>query len=141
MSYLLYCVFRAPLPAALKIPDGVAGNRVFTANYDGLGAALSKLPEPVALPDTQNLVAYERVVESFRRHLSVIPMRFGCWVSCAYDAVILLRENHDAYGSLLRDLEGLAKLGKQVRLDIPAPRAETDRPGFMRKWFPTRTNL
>jgi hypothetical protein len=24
MSYILYCIFRAPPPAALEIPDGVA---------------------------------------------------------------------------------------------------------------------
>ena len=117
MSYLIYCIFRGPLPAGLEIPEGMAGYRVFTANYNGLGAALSKLAEPDAPPDNSSLLAYERVVESFYRHLTVIPMRYGCRVGCPYDAVILLRENHHAYGALLHELEGLAEVGIQVLLD------------------------
>ena len=141
MSYLVYCIFRTPLPAALEIPDGVAGSRVFNANYSGLGAALSKLPGSHSLPDTRSLDAYERVVESFNRHLTVIPMRYGCRVGCPYDAVMLLRENHDAYASLLRRLDGLPKIGKRVLPGKPLARAETYRPAFLRKWFPTRTQL
>lgn len=127
MSYQLYCIFRQPLPTALEIPDGVGGHRVFTAHYNGLGAALSKLPEPDRAPDDSKLLAYEKVVESFHRHLTVIPMRCGCRVECPYDAVILLRENHDAYRALLRELEGLAKIGVQVLLDNPMVGGETDR--------------
>jgi hypothetical protein len=141
VSYFIYCVFRGPLPAALEIPNGVGGYRVFTANYNGLGAALSKLAEPEAPPDTSNLLAFERVVESFYRHLTVIPMRYGRRVGCPYDAVILLRENHDAYCQLLHELEGLAEVGIQVFLDNPGARAETDRPGILPEWFPLRSSV
>jgi len=141
VSYLIYCIFRGPLPAALEIPEGVAGYRVFTANYNGLGAALSKLAEPDAPPDNSSLLAYERVVESFYRHLTVIPMRYGCRVACPYDAIILLRENHHAYGALLHELEGLAEVGIQVLLDNSVAGAETDRPAILPKWFPTRSRV
>lgn len=136
MNYLVYCIFRGPLPAALEIPDGVAGHRVFTANYNGLGAALSKLAEPHAPSATSNLLAYERVVESFYRHLTVIPMRYGCGVGCPYDAVILLRENHQAYSALLLELEGLAEVGIQVLLDGSLAAGETDRSANLPEWFP-----
>lgn len=127
MSYQLYCIFRQPLPTALEIPHGVGGHRVFTAHYNGLGAALSKVPDPERAPDDAKLLAYEKVVESFCRHLTVIPMRYGCRVECPYDAVILLKENHDAYSALLRKLEGLANSGTQVFLDSPTVGTETDR--------------
>jgi hypothetical protein len=117
MSYLLYCIFRGRLPAALEIPDGVGGHRVFTANYNGFGAALSKLPEPESPPDISKLLVYETVVESFYRHLAVIPMRYGCRVGCPYEATVLLRENHAAYGTLLHELEGLDEMGVHVLLD------------------------
>ena len=97
MGYLVYCVFRGPLPAALEIPTGVGGYRVFTSNYNGLGTALSKLPDATTPEDGTSHQAYERVVESFYRHLTVIPMHYGCRVECPYDAVILLREHQDAY--------------------------------------------
>jgi len=114
VSYLVYCIFRGPLPAALEVPDGVGGYRVFTANYEGLGAALSKLPEPDLPLDMSNHLAYERVVESFYRHLPVVPIRFGCRVECPYDAVALLRENADAYRTLLRELDGFAEVGSSA---------------------------
>jgi len=117
MSCLLYCIFRGPLPAALEIPDGVGGQRVFTANYDGFGAALSTLAEPEPPPDASRLLAYERVVESFYRYLTVIPLRYGCRVGCPYEATVLLRENHAAYGALLNELEGLEEMGVHVLLD------------------------
>jgi hypothetical protein len=127
MSYQLYCIFRQPLPTAVEIPDGVGGYRVFTAHYNGLGAALSKVSEPDQAADDSKLLAHEKVVESFHRHLAVIPLRYGCRVECPYDAVILLRENHDAYSALLRKLEGMAGTGVQVLLDSPMVGAEIDR--------------
>ncbi len=117
MSYLLYCVFRRPLPAALEIPDGVGGHRVFTANYRGLGVALSKLVQFNSTPDISTTQAYEAVVESFHRHLTVIPMRYGSRVDCPYDAATLLERSYDTYGALLDELEGLAETGIQLLFD------------------------
>ena len=138
MSYLVYCIVRGPLPAALEIPDGVGGHRVFTSNYNGLGAALSKLPGPDLPLDTANRLAYERVVESFYRHLTVVPLPYGCRVECPYDAVVLLRENEDAYRALLRELDGFAEVGIQVQLGAPAAGSETPRRRILPDWFPLR---
>ena len=141
MSYLVYCIFRGPLPSPLEIPDGVGGYRVFTANYNGLGAALSKLPEPEPPFDMSNRLAYERVVESFYRHLTVVPIRYGCRVKCPYDAVVLLRENADAYRALLRELDGFAEVGIQVRLGSPVAGAETPRHRILPDWLSLRSLL
>jgi hypothetical protein len=84
---------------------------------------------------------YEAVVEFFYRHLTVIPMRYGCRVGCPYEAVVLLRENQDAYGALLRELEGLAEMGIQVLLDKPIVEAETDRLAIPPEWFPPHASV
>jgi hypothetical protein len=76
------------------------------------------------------------VVESFYRHLTVIPMRYACRVGDPDDAVILLRDNHDAYSALLHELEGLADVRIQVLLDKPTVGAETDRPAILPECFP-----
>ena len=141
MSYLVYCIFRGPLPAALQIPDGVGGHRVFTANYDGLGVALSKLPEPDPPFDMSNRLAYERVVESFYCHLTVVPIRFGFRVECPYDAVALVRENANGYRALLRELDGFAEVGIQVRLGGPVAGAETPRRWTLPDWLSIRSLL
>ena len=138
MSYLIYCIVRGPLPAALDIPDGVGGHRVFTSNHNGLGAALSKLPGPGLPSDRANRLAYERVVESFYRNLTVVPLPYGCQVECPYDAVILLRENQDAYRALLRELDGYAEVGIQVQLGGPVAGSETPWRRIVPDWFPFR---
>ena len=127
MSCLLYCIFRGTLPVALEIPDGVGGQRVFTANYNGFGAALSLLADPESPPDISKLLVYETVVESFYRHLTVIPLRYGCRVGCPYEATALLRENHAAYGALLKELEGLEEMGVHVLLDTSGDATESSK--------------
>jgi len=139
MSYQLYCIFRRPLPATLEIADGVEGYRVFTANYNGLGAALSKGPESDRAADASSLLAYEKVVESFYRQQTVIPLRYGCQVECPYDAVTLLRVNHQAYSALLQELQGLAEMGIQVLVDNSLAGAEADRLVIPPEWFPSRS--
>jgi hypothetical protein len=141
VSYLVYCIFRGPLPSPLEIPDGVGGYRIFTANYNGLGAALSKLPEPEPPFDMSNRLAYERVVETFYRHLTVVPIRYGCRVECPYDEVVLLRENAGAYQALLRELDGFAEVGIQVRLGSRVAGAETPRRRILPDWLSLRPLL
>lgn len=128
MSYLLYCIFRGPLPAALEIPDGVGGRSVFTANHNGFGTALSTFADPDSPPDISKLLVYETVVESLYRHLTVIPLRYGCRVGCPYEATVLLRENYAAYGPLLNELEGLGEMGVHVLLDTCGDGTEINAP-------------
>ena len=141
MSYLLYCIFRQPLPEVLKIPDDAFAGRVFTTNYNGLGAALSECARPDAPPDPSQLLAYEKVVESFYSHSTVIPMRYGCRVGDPYDAVILLRDNKDACRAVLRQLEGLAEMGIQVLLDNRMHGSGTGRLARLPEWFPSRSGV
>jgi hypothetical protein len=68
-------------------------------------------------PDTSTIHAYEAVVESFHRHLTVIPLQYGSRVDCPYDAAALLERNYETYGALLHELEGLAEMGIQLLLD------------------------
>lgn len=117
MSCLLYCVFPGRLPAALEIPEGVEGQRVFIAHDNRLGAALSELRDPHSPPDLSNLLAYETVVESFHRHATVIPLRYGCVVQGPAEAVGLLRNRREAYETMLHQLNGLTEMGIQVLLE------------------------
>ena len=55
MRNLLYSIFRAPLPPALKLPAGVAG-------------------QPV---EVSGILAYGTVVEVLFRHVTVSPLRYG----------------------------------------------------------------
>ena len=65
MSYLLYCIFRSPAQQRLGIPPGVGGRPVFVVAQNGLSAGLSELAESDLVPDISQILAYEKVVETF----------------------------------------------------------------------------
>ncbi len=136
MSYLLYCIFRGPLPADLGTPAGVGGQRVSTVDHGGLGAVLSELAEADSPLDTSELLAYERVVECFHRQLTVIPLRYGGRVECPGDAIVLLRENHRAYCTLLHELEGLGEMGIRALLDTSGAATERSPGPVIPRSFP-----
>jgi hypothetical protein len=126
MSYLLYCIFRESSSPDVEIPAGVDAQPVLIVNHEGLGAGVSELVRLESPLDISNVLAYERVVESFYRQMTVIPLRYGCRVEHPSEAVSLLATNHREYGALLRELEGLAEMGIQVLLDGSSANEATD---------------
>jgi hypothetical protein len=117
VSYLLYCIFGSPLTRTLGIPSGVGGQQVFVVAQNGLSAALSELAESGLNPDVSGILAYEKVVEAFHRHLTVIPVRYGCQLEDASEALCLLERRHDQYATLLHELEGAVEMSIHVLLD------------------------
>lgn len=126
MSYLLYCVFRSSVQQRLEIPLGVGGRPVSVVAQNGLSAGLSELAESGLVPDISGILAYEKVVEAFFRHLTVIPMRYGCQLEDASEAGGLLERHRDEYGTLLDQLEGLGEMGIHVLLGSPGAGTESD---------------
>ncbi len=126
MSYLLYCIFRGSSHPDVEIPAGVGAQPVFRVSHEGLAAGLSELVGHESPPDISDVLAFERVVESFYRHMTVIPMRYGCRVEDPSEAASLLAKSCCEYNALLHELEGLAEMGIQVLLDGSTTGAETD---------------
>jgi hypothetical protein len=84
---------------------------------NGLSAGLSERGESDLVPDISQILAYEAVVEHFHRDLTVIPVRYGCQLEDASEALWLLERHRDEYGALLDELEGLGEMGIHVLLD------------------------
>jgi hypothetical protein len=120
MSYLLYCIFRSPAHQKLGIPPGVGGQPVCVVAQNGLSAGLSQLAESDLVPDISAILAYEKVIEAFCCHSTVIPMRYGCQLEGASEAVCMLEKHRDEYAALLRELEGAGEMSIHVLLDSPA---------------------
>ena len=126
MSYLLYCIFRSPAQPRSGIPPGVGGKPVFVLAQNGLSAGLSELAESDLVPDISQILAYEAVVEHLYRDLTVIPVRYGCQLEGASEALRLLERHRDEYGALLDELEGLAEMGIHVLVDRSGTGTEND---------------
>jgi hypothetical protein len=136
MSNLLYCIFRSPEQQSLGIPAGVGGRPVFVVAQNGLSAGLSELAESDLIPDISGILAYEKVVEAFYRHLTVIPLRYGCQLADASEAVCLLDEHRAEYETLLHGLDGLGEMGIHVLPDGSGAGTESAARPFPPESFP-----
>lgn len=117
MSYLLYCIFGSSPHQTTGIPPGVEGQHVFVVAQNGLRAALSELGESGSVPDVSAVLAYEKVVEAFHRHLTVIPMRYGCRFEDSSQAASLLESRREEYEAVLHQIEGMTEMGVHVLLE------------------------
>jgi hypothetical protein len=140
LSYLLYCIFRSPAQPSPGIPAGVGGKPVFVLAQNGLSAGLSELAEPDLLPDISQILAYEAVVEHLYRDLTVIPVRYGCQLAEASEALGLLERHRDEYGALLDEIEGLGEMGIHVLIDSSGAGTESDARPVPAKSFPLLVN-
>lgn len=118
MSELVYCIFQTPGEAPGPCPLGVDGAPISLVEADGLSAAVSggvaSADEP---PGISRLLAYERVVEAFHCHWAILPMRYGCLLPGVAEVRALLRQNHQAYEAVLRELEGRTELSIRIALE------------------------
>ncbi len=140
MSYLLYCIFRSPAQPRPGIPPGVGGKPVFVLAQNGLSAGLSELAESDLIPNISQIIAYEAVVEHLYRDLTVIPVRYGCQLKDASEALWLLERRRDEYAALLAELEGLGEMGIHVLLDSSGAGTESDARPVPPKSFPLPFN-
>jgi len=99
---------------------------VFVVAQNGLAAALSELAPRDLVPDITQAVAYERVVEAFYRHVTVIPVRYGCQFVDASEAIALLQQRHDEFEALLHELEDLGEMGIHILQEGPEAYPESD---------------
>jgi len=123
---LLYCVFQAEI-TELDVPLGVEGSPVRVVCSNGLGAAVSEITPSVLSPTIRMLGAYERVVEAFHRHDTVIPMRYGSTCETRGQALQLLKDRGEEYRALLDKLGDCTEMG--IRVLLPLPPARTGSPG------------
>ncbi len=118
MSCLCYCICRHPGPALPAPLLGVGGGPVYQVAHRLLSAAVSRIAPSDLAPDLPRVRAYDRVVNSYHRQDTVIPMRYGCMVAQEAEVIGLLDENCQQYEALLQELAGCVEMG--LRLLHPA---------------------
>ena len=120
MNCLFYCICRYPGPEVAGLV-GVGDHPVYRITHRRLSAAVSRIGPTDLAPDLTRVRAYERVVNSYHRQGTVIPLRYGCVVSQETRVIELLDEYNPQYESLLQELEGCVEMGLRVLLPAAAP--------------------
>lgn len=121
MRLLLYCVFDDPGRMKPEDLPGVSGQEVFLVSKDRLSAAVSCIDRTDAIPNVSTIMAYERVVESFHRDFSVIPMRYGCLFEGESQVIRFLGERSEKLSSLLGEIRGSVEMGIRVIFENVEP--------------------
>ncbi len=120
MSCLFYCICRNPGPELTRPLQGVGGSPVYQVAHRRLRAAVSRIGPAEIAPDLPRVRAYERVVLSYHRQDTVVPMRYGSVVEQESQVIKLLDEHGPQYEALLQELEGCVEMGLRVLLP-PGP--------------------
>jgi Gas vesicle synthesis protein GvpL/GvpF len=115
MNCLFYCISHNPGPEAGP-RSGVAGRPVYQVADRGLKAAISRITRADLTPDLPRVQAYERVVSSYYRRGTVVPMRYGCVVEQESQVIEMLSAQGSHYEALLQELEGCVEMGLRVLL-------------------------
>lgn len=118
MSYLVYCVLdgcRCTPRREVRFLGYPQPSIMVRAA--GLGAVVSKTSAADLAPDVPRLLAYAKIVESYNREGTVIPMRFGCTFGELGEVRGLLENHRPEYHELLAELEGRAEMTARVTLE------------------------
>lgn len=109
-----YCIFRHPAKTEQRTVFGLGGKPVYLVTQNGLSAAVSKICHSDLTYEISQILAYEKVIESFHLELTVIPMRYGCLFEKEFQAIRLLEKDKGQYESLLEELDGCVEMGIRV---------------------------
>lgn len=116
MSCLFYCICHYPGPDLTGTLRGIGGRPIYQLAHRHLGAAVSMVAGGDLAPDLSRIRTYERVVLSYHRQGTVIPMRYGCAVEKESQVIQLLDEHGAQYKALLQELDGCVEMGLRILL-------------------------
>ena len=93
---------------------GVDDRPVVQVSNNGLVAAVSRIVREDLTPDVSLIMAYKKVIDSFHREQTIIPMQFGCLLKGKKQVAQLLEKNRMQYETLLKKLNGCVEMGIRV---------------------------
>lgn len=83
-----------------------------------LAAACSRTPATDAPPEVAQLLAYARGIHALFQRVTVLPMRYGCWLDHREDLCQWLQRNEPALRDRLQQVDGCVEMGARI---LPVP--------------------
>ncbi len=133
MSYLLYCIVhqdhQEPRIRFLGYPRAS-----IMVREAGLAAVVSKLANGDLAPDVPRLLVYAKIVESFNRDRTVVPMRYGCTFAELAEIANFLELHRQRYSRLLEEVDGRVEMSARavLRNPVAVPMVNGSPPVLMR---------
>jgi len=114
MRYLLYCIFHNRADFSPENVLGVEGQPVSVIAANGFSAALSDINNLELTCALSEILTYHKVIESFHRHCTVIPLRYGCLFREKSQIIAFLERQGGHFKTLLRELKGCTEMGIRI---------------------------
>lgn len=126
MKHLVHVILWNDAAVRVGSAAGLDGRPLEFVAEGMLAAACSRVPTTDATPDVGQLLAYARVVNDLFQRVTVLPMRYGCWLDHERELRQLLSRNEAAFQACLQQVEGCVEMGVRVlptelgSLELPA---------------------
>ena len=121
MKFLLYCIVSCSDHQPVESFVGVDGQPVSLIVRNRIAAAVSTIEDAVErIPEISQILAYEKVNETFHRDHPIIPMRYGCLFDDEQQIARILEERGDEYRSLLEEIGDNVEMGIRVLMPSSA---------------------
>ena len=125
---IVYGIVSARRAAEETLPVGLGDAALIPVEHGHLAALLSEYPEDAAASaGVEQALAYAQVVERLHRRMTILPMRFGCFVRRPDAAAEFLRRHEEEFSDALARLEGCDEIGLRLLLP-PGSRAAEPTP-------------
>jgi hypothetical protein len=129
MSVYVYCVLTETL-SGLPLPAGIQNEKVRLLNADSLYVVVSDFAGLELIPNRENVVSHERVVETVMEKETPLPFRFGIVVS--EDKLRdFVQANFKALRAELEKVHGCVEMGLKVMLPPVEQKATTTGTDFL----------
>lgn len=114
MRILLYCVLRAVEPHLQISVPGVGGYPVAVIRAGRLGGVSSEIHDADLSPDVSRILTYQKVVESYHRKVTVIPMRYGVTFQDRNSVEKFLLDRQGSFLQAMEEINDGVEMGVRV---------------------------
>lgn len=112
MTSIVYGIVDARRVAEGSLPAGLEGAELFAVTHGSLAALLSPLVEAPA--GAERALDFADVVGRLHDRMTILPMRFGCFVRHPEAAAEFLRRYEREFSGALDALEGCDEMGLRI---------------------------
>lgn len=114
VGYLVYGVVPGDVEATGDA-RGLGDAAVITVTHGRVGALVSEVTLDGPLGTPEDLVAYQRLLDSTAAAVPVLPMRFGTAMADVEAVEALLADQHDRFADMLERIDGHAEFVVRAR--------------------------
>lgn len=117
MTSIVYGIVHARRASREVLPQGLDGAPIAAVEHGAVAALLSPLSDPTSgAKGAERALAYADVVARLHRRMTILPMRFGCFVPRPEAAAEFLRRYGREFADALETIEGCDEMGLRILL-------------------------